>query len=344
VGQQNRKLGKLPVFNRTPEEIAKALSIERLGGISLISITGSGETLIPKEVPAIVSNILKQGHFVNVTTNGTLTRRFKQIIEMSESCCSRLHISFSLHYTELIKNKLLDVFFDNVKYVRDAGCSILVQINLSDEYIAHWDDIKDLVRKETGAAPQVALTRDESVRPFKIMTSLSDEKYVQLGQEMHSPLFDFTVKNFNKKQKGFCYAGAWSAKLDLATGSMSGCYSFGINQNIFENINRPIRFEPIGKNCPFDYCFNSSHFLSLGTIPALNTPTYGQLRNRTEATWYSQEVRSFLNQKLSDDNDLLSANAQQYYNAKYFLISKIQRINRKVFYVLQHLKKRARLK
>ncbi len=337
VGQQKRELGKLPVFTHSPSKIAEALSIKRLGGISLISITGAGETLIPKEIPEIIANILYQGHFVNVTTNGTLPKRFKQIIELSKDQCSRLHISFSLHYIELIKNNLLDTFFNNVKYCREAGCSILVQINLCDEYADHWDQIKERVIKETGSAPQVALTRDESVRPFKMFTNKTDEEYIQIGKEMKSPLFDFTVKNFNKKQKEFCYAGLWSAKLDLSNGNMSGCYSFGVGQNILKDINKPIKFEPIGKNCPFDYCFNSSHFLSLGTIPSNNTPTYAALRDRHESNWYSDEVRGFLDKKLSDDNELLSDSQKQFYNIKYFLKNKRLKYQRKFYYAYKHL-------
>nr|WP_319400779.1 radical SAM protein [uncultured Carboxylicivirga sp.] len=337
VGQQKRELGVVPSFKYSPEHIGKALSFQRLGGQSLISITGSGETLIPKQVPEVISNILKQGHFVNVTTNGTLTKRFNQILEFCGEMCSRLHFSFSLHYDELVKHNLLESFFNNVQLVRNAGCSILIQINLSDEYIEHWDEIKRLTEEKMGAAPQVALTRDESVRPFKIFTSLSDDEYIQLGRKMKSPLFDFTVDNFNKKQTEFCYAGAWSAKLDLTTGDMSGCYSFGVKQNIFANLNKPIKFEPIGK-CPFDYCFNSSHFLSLGTIPTLQAESYEGLRNRPEAKWYSDEMQKFLSQKLSDDNELLSESRQDFYERKFQLINTIRRYYRKFGYAWQAIK------
>ena len=63
-----------------PNILGRALSISRLGGRSFISICGAGETLIPKETPAIIYNILQQGHFINVTTNGTVTKRFQEII------------------------------------------------------------------------------------------------------------------------------------------------------------------------------------------------------------------------------------------------------------------------
>ncbi|WP_159518137.1 radical SAM protein [Sunxiuqinia indica] len=320
VIQEGRRSGESAKFHYSPIHIANALSIERLGGQSLISITGSGETMIPKELPDIVTQILGQGHFVNITTNGTLTKRFQKLIELAKEDIERLHISFSFHYDELVKKNLLNDFFNNVKLCRDAGASILVQINLSDEYMPVWAKIKELVKKNTGALPQVALTRDESTYPFKIMTKGSNEEYIKVGNEMASPLFDFTLSNFNKKQPGFCYAGDWSAKLNLVTGEMTGCYGLGIHQNIFNDLSKPIKFEAIGKNCKFGYCFNSSHFLSLGNIPSQETPSYGKLRNREEAHWYSETMKKFLNEKLYDDNKQYSTIRQSYVNYKYSVI------------------------
>ena len=59
----------------------------------------------------------------------------------------------------------------------------------------------------------------------------------------------------------------------------------------------------IGKACSSPFCMNSSHFLSLGVIPELESPTYAELRNREEAGWYSEEMNSFLSNKLGYSND-----------------------------------------
>lgn len=302
VIQENRRGKGRANFLYSPEYIADALSSERLGGQSLISITASGETMLSKEVPEIIAAILKKGHCVNVTTNGTFKNRFIELIELVGSDIDRLHISFSFHYVELKRVGLVETFFENIRICKDAGASILVQVNLSDEYVPVWEEIKELVKVNCGANPQVVLTRDESTIPFKIMTKLTDEEYIRIGEEMKSPLFEFTVDNFNKKQNNFCYAGDWSAKLNLATGEMTGCYGQGIHQNIYDDINKPIKFKPVG-SCAFQYCFNSSHFLSLGTIPSIDTLSYGQLRNRKEANWYSKTMKSFLNEKLYDSNE-----------------------------------------
>lgn len=75
----------------SPELIGRALSMDRLGGRSYISITASGETLIPKEIVDIAYHVLKHGHFLNLTTNGTISKRFEQLIEFPEEYRERMH-------------------------------------------------------------------------------------------------------------------------------------------------------------------------------------------------------------------------------------------------------------
>jgi organic radical activating enzyme len=325
---QNRRTFKQVDFQYSPERIGQSLSIKRLGGVSYISICGSGETLLPKEIVPIVYHILKQGHYVNITTNGTITKKHKEIINTIPSdLLKKLHFAFSFHYLELIRTKNLDIFFDNVRLMKNAGCSFTIQINLYDKYIPHWNEIKNIVRKNTGAFPQVALTRGSDKT---IMTSKSLEEYVTIAREMKSPLFDFAFKNYNVKRKEFCYAGDWSGKLNLATGILTSCYGYGISQNIFENIEKPIKFEAIGRNCPFKYCFNSTHFMSLGVIPKLTTPTYADLRNRKEANWYNNEMYNFLSQKLNNDNFEYSSFKKLYVNVKYFLLIFLIKIKRRI--------------
>ena len=78
--QEGRRTEKSAELKYSPEHIGKALSKKRLGGTCYISICGAGETLIPKEVPDIVKQILKQGHYVNITTNGTISDRIDEIV------------------------------------------------------------------------------------------------------------------------------------------------------------------------------------------------------------------------------------------------------------------------
>lgn len=300
--QENRRKMKPLELKYSPEHIAKALRKSRVGGVCWISICGEGETLVPKEAVEIVKLLLEEGHYVNITTNGTLDKRFDSLIENCKENLNHLHIAFSWHYLELKKHNLTDVFFSNIIKMKNAGASVLLQINLCDEYIPYIEDIKKIALDKLGAYPQVALTRDESCRPMKIFTSLSDKEYYDIGKSFNSPLFDFTFENFNVKRNEFCYAGEWSGVLNLQTGWLSKCYANNEGQNIFENIDKPIKFSPVGKNCRNYYCVNSSHFMSLGIIPDLKTPTYAQLRNRPEAKWYTEEMEQFLNSKLNESN------------------------------------------
>lgn len=299
--QENRREMKYANLQYTPEHIAKAISPDRLGGISYISICGAGETLVQNEAIDIIFEILKTGHFVNVTTNGTISRQFDTILKFLKEYLERLHISFSFHYIELKKRNLLDVFFKNVNKMKEYGASVLVQFNLTDEYVPYLDEIKKLCIDKVGALPQVCATRKEFPET-SLFTDLSKAEYLDKGKNFASPLFEFTMNNFNKKIKDFCYAGDWSGVLNLATGELRKCYGCFDSQNIFEDLNKPINFEAIGKHCKLPYCINSSHFLSLGTIPSRQTPSYYMLRNREKGEWYSNRMSNFLNHKLQEIN------------------------------------------
>ena len=294
---------KLAELHYSPEQIAYAMRKERLGGKCLISICGAGETLAQDEVIDIVALLLHEGHFVNITSNGTLTKKYERLVHACSDNIENLHVSFSFHYLELVKRNLLDSFFSNIRMVKNAGASILLQINLCDDYVPYWDEIKKISIKQLGAPPQVALTRNERVKPFRIETTLSSEEYYRIGQQFDSPLFRFTFKNFNIKRNEFCYAGDWSGVLNLATGMLNKCYANTESaQNIFEDPDKPINFEAIGHNCKNSYCVNSSHFMSLGIIPEIQTPSYAELRNRKEASWYNKNAEMFLGSKLNESN------------------------------------------
>lgn len=318
--QQNRRTNQRAVFDYSAEHIGKALCKDRLGGTSLISITAQGETLIPEELPNVVLEILKQGHFVNITTNGTLSRHLEKLLEATQGYHDHLHLSFSFHYVELKNRNLLDTFFNNIRRVWNDGCSILLQINLVDEYIPYWDEIKQLSIKHVGALPQVALTRAERNGNFDIFSEHTFSDYVKIGKEMKSPLFDFTCVNFNQKRREFCNAGWWSGVLNMETGELRGCYGQGFSYNVFKNIEEDIPFAPIGKNCQLKYCVNSSHFISQGVIPSLlPLPSYGELRNREEAHWYQPEMRKFLYEQFEDVNPPLPIRIRLSYECRCFL-------------------------
>ena len=165
-------------------------------------------------------SILKNGHYVNITTNGTIGKRLKEIVEKAGDYVSHLHFAFSLHYLELKRLGLLNTFFDNVNMVRTAGASFMVQINLCDEYIPYLQEIEDICIERVGAKPQVAATRKEekALQKIELLTEHTEAEYQKYGDEFDSPLFRFTMRNFNVKRKEFCYAGDWAGNLDLSNG------------------------------------------------------------------------------------------------------------------------------
>jgi len=301
--QQNRRAMKNPPWDYDVKTVAKALSKKRLGGMAYISLCGEGETLVSNEVVELTMLLLQEGHAVNITTNGTISKKFDEILSFPSEYLQRLNFSFSLHYTELKKRNLLYTFFYNIEKVRKAGCSFVLQVNMCDSYMPYIDEIKKLAYERTGAWPQVALTRKEiyenNKSKYVIYTDKTEKEYVEAARRFESPLFECTLQNFNVKRKEFCYAGLWSGVLNLKTGILQRCYGTS-GTNIFENVDKKIKFKPVGKHCPTEYCVNSSHFMSLGIIPEANVPTYAKLRNREEALWYNDTMKELLSHKFKD--------------------------------------------
>lgn len=182
IMQRNQRTLENVNLKYSAEQIGKALTQKRLGGVCYFSICGAGETLVPNEIIEIVNQLLNNGHFVNITTNGTLTKRFIEFKEKIDSdLLKRLHFSFSFHYKELKKRNLLETFFENIKIVRSLGCSYIVQINLYDGYIDCIDEIKEICQKKLGCLPQVAATRDEKDK-IKLYTKKNQKEYIEIRE------------------------------------------------------------------------------------------------------------------------------------------------------------------
>ena len=95
-----------PKLNYTPEYIGKALSKERLGGTVLFNMCAWGETMLMPELVDIVREILKQGHYIWIVTNGLITKRFDEMLEQyPREYLERLAFKFSFHYLELQQNR-----------------------------------------------------------------------------------------------------------------------------------------------------------------------------------------------------------------------------------------------
>ena len=159
IAQKRKFNNKIASFNYSSDYIRKALSVERLGGICLFNICAGGETLISDEVIDVIKELLEEGHYITIVTNGTLTKKFKMIAEFPKELLKRLIFKFSFHYLELIRLNLLDTFFENVILMKNSGASITVEITPSDELEPYIDEIKEIsiskqfVEKQKAADP-----------------------------------------------------------------------------------------------------------------------------------------------------------------------------------------------
>lgn len=304
IKQSDKFQNKIPGFRYSAEYIGKALSQKRLGGICHINLCGGGETLIPQEITGIIEELLKQGHYLFVVTNGTLSKRFDEILNLDQKLLRHLGFKFSFHYDELICKNLMDTFFENVKKVQKAGCSFSIELTPHDEIIDERKQIINKCIKEVGAACHVTVARKDNYATKPILTNLSKKEYFDTWSVFKSKLFKFKMSTFNKKRNEFCYAGEWSLYVNLGSGVARQCYCSNFEQNIFENIDKPLKFLAIGNNCKEAHCYNSHAFLTLGLIPNLKTPTYASLRNRktNRGEWLNSDMKQVLSQKLYKNN------------------------------------------
>lgn len=290
--------GTLPQFEYTPEDVKKALSKERMGGACLIALCAGGETLLPNKIIDYIRVLLEEGHYLFVVTNGTISKRFDEMATFPPELLKRLFFKFSYHYMELKSKKLLEKFFCNVNKKHKAGASFTLEATPSDEMIPYIDEMKEAAMKNVGVINHITIGRDERVvGELPILTCMSKKDYKEVWSVFNSSFFDYKISIFGEKRKEFCYAGAWSCYVNLVTGDMPQCYKSHYKQNIFKNIEKPIRFFPVGNNCKEEHCYNGHSMIVLGTIPELKSPTLAEIRNRTcfdGRKWLYPEMKSFM--------------------------------------------------
>ena len=298
--------GPLPEFRYSPEHVRKALSKERLGGVCLINLCGAGETLLAKEVVEYARAFLEEGHYVMIVTNGTISKRFDDIASFPAHLKKHLFFKFSYHYLEFKQRGLFDVFFNNIRKVRDAGCSFTLELTPSDDMVPYIDEIKQRAIAELGAPNHVTIARDERTKNrLPMLTQLSRQNYIDTWKTFDSALFDYKLTIFGHKRREFCYAGDWSFCVNLATGKMKQCYRTYYRADIFRDITKPIPFRAIGNCCKEHHCYNGHSLIVLGDIPSQSTPTYAQLRNRQSlggSEWLRPEMKSFMSTRLKESN------------------------------------------
>lgn len=296
-------------FNYPVEQMIKAFNPARIGGLAHITVIGNGETLIPDEVVPFVKGLLHYGHVVEVVTNGTLSKRIDELIDMPEQDLERLIVKCSLHWEELKRLNLKDVYFSNIRKVIKAGGSSYPFLVLSNEYMDSIDEIKETCIKELGDLPHctpciVANTVADAQRGGKAATNpeCTNDFIDKMYEKFHSKVFLESVRFLNVDvKKVFCYAGKYSFIVNMDTGLVGKCHNVMTNVNFFKNIDCWNDLECVGCECGISSCSLQYDFFSMGLIPEVeNVPTYAEIVCDRHY-FFTDKVRELMNVKIVKD-------------------------------------------
>lgn len=323
ISQYHKMDRKKSVFNYSVDEVVKGLSVKRLGGKCLINLCGIGETLFSQYTIDLAKGLLTQGHYVIIVTNGCAQiKSYLQLADFPKEYLNRLIVKFSFHYVELKKRKLLDTYWKHVNIIRKSGAGISLEMCPSDETMQYKEEIKKVCLENVGALPHVTIPRSEKEKDYPIITEHTPSDFINFWKEFDSDMFDIKVKSFGVKRTEFCYAGLWSAYLNIGNGELYPCHcQNAISKDIFKNLNEKIPFKPVGI-CKAPYCVNAHCGMCMGCLPDVKVQDFSTTRDRIckdGSHWISKECRDFLSQKLYDNNSLL--------NEKKFL----KKLNKKPF-------------
>lgn len=328
--------GGIVPFAIPVNKIVKSLSVERLSGKCYFNLCAAGETMMHPEIIELVSGLSKEGHYVDIVTNGTLSRKFDELIEkLNDDQRKRVFIKFSFHYLELKNRNMMEKFLNNIEKIKVAKISYTIEITPHDELVPYIDEIKKFSLDNFGALPHITVARNEGTKDITLLTKYSRDEYRKIWGTFESALFDFKLKIFNEKRCEFCYAGLWSLAVNLENGYYSQCY-IGDRLGNIGDLNRPINFRAIGK-CREPHCFNGHAFLAFGDIPELISPSYANERDRktnTDEYWLQPEIRDFFNSKLAESNGAYNIHDQKLIRRKNILYSgmdKLKKAKKKIF-------------
>jgi hypothetical protein len=295
-------------LNYDIEYIRKALLPGRLDGPCMFNFCAAGETLLFRDLLPLTLMILKLGHFVSITTNALITPKINEITQIPDHLKSNLFIKCSLHYKELLRLNLIDVFFSNVKKLLNAGISFTVETIANDDEIPYINDIKSLCVKEIGALPHVAESRNEHHLDFPRLTKLSLKKHKSAWGSFNCPQFDLEQDTFEHRIDNYCYAGEYGLFLSIKTGDYAPCNIGPSLGNIYEDIDSPLSFCAVGANCPKVHCYIPylwSGLCGCFLKSGIKTPFYSEIRDRIMPDgrhWLTPSVLETFSTRLSDSN------------------------------------------
>ena len=307
----------IPKLEYDLDTIKECLTLQRLGGPCIMNLCAVGETLMAPYIVELSKNLLENGNYVTIVTNGTIEKKIKEFTKISSDLKKHLFFKFSYQYLELKRLNMLDTFFKNIKLIKDNNISFSIELTANDESIKFIEDLKELCKKNVGFCPHIIESRNNN-DGFKKLTKLKNDEHMENWKKFDSPLIEFQDKIWGEKRKEFCYAGDWIFTLYLQNGNIAPCFGGGpIIQNIFENPNEPIHFKAIGCKCPWSHCYAAYVLLTLGAIPELDTPLYSELRNRIDKNGkecLQKEMKYFMSSKFIESNVEYNQDAKNIIN------------------------------
>jgi sulfatase maturation enzyme AslB (radical SAM superfamily) len=303
-------------FQYSVPHMVKALHPKRLKGFAFILVVGGGETLLHEKIVPFIRGLLMQGHIVEVVTNLTLNERINELLDIPNKCLKNLIVKCSFHYMELKRLNKLEDYFNNLRKVVAAGASAHPFLVVSNDYLPYLDEIKKIFLRELQEMPHTSIAldfTDKSMRPFSFYTR---EFKDMLIKEFDSNVFRVTERFLDVDPKEyFCYAGDWCISLYTDSGKIQKCFYVPTEQNIFENIFKPIKFESLGKNCPKDSCALSYDLLSFGVLPDfVDLMPYGDVIFKKHL--FNESIREKLNIKLYNVHKRYTAAKENKINIK----------------------------
>lgn len=300
-------------FRYHADHMVRCLSMERLGGPCLINLTAQGETTLYPEIVELVGGLLHEGHYVELVTNLLVTKRVEALLKLPAEDVARLEFKVSFHYFELKRKGVLDRFFENVQKIADSPASFTLELMPHDEIEGEIDQIIELTKAKVGAPCHLTVGRNDAQSNRSLLTAHTRDEYVKIWSAFDSPMFRFKMDLVDVHRREFCYAGAWTLFIDMATGEARQCYGQPSNQNVFKDPAKPVKFVPVGRHCTEPFCINGHAFLALGAIPTLETPTYATVRDRITvdgSSWIKEPCRSFFSHRLKESNRKLTRGEQ----------------------------------
>lgn len=114
--------GVQPTMKYSPDDFAKAFSLERLGGRCYMNFCADGETLLTKNLDLYVKALVEVGHYAEIVTNMTITPMLDKILSWDREFLQRVEFKCSFHYLELKKKKIVRSFCEQCEKGMGGGC------------------------------------------------------------------------------------------------------------------------------------------------------------------------------------------------------------------------------